>query len=294
MKKAAYLPHSQNSHPGACSYMCLIRIPRRYSVLVVLSALATLCGCSALNLQNLTGSRAKAGTDFTGNYTFSGVAGSSGQAPGPVQVFVGAVANPSGTTFGATLRLVSSNGCVAPSTDVVFTGSMSASGQITLTSTTLPNNPVSITWLDDPAQSSNGVGTYTISGSGPCATPSTQFVSDQYSPVTGTYTGTFTSAAGAQATVTATLSQGTADEHGQFPETGSVTLATSTCTNNFNVGGTVTGPILTLAFNQSGTASLGGFVYLLPDHVLTLQVPSGITVTGSCNPGAYSGVLSKQ
>lgn len=268
-------------------------IRRRLSPALVTSTLALLCGCSALSLQSLAGGNAKVGTDFTGNYTFAGVPSSSGQAPGPVQVFVGAIAN-SGSTFGATFRLVSSNGCVAPTADVVFTGTMSSSGQITLTSTTLANNPISITWLDDPTQSSNGIGTYTISGSGPCATAATQFVSDAYSPVTGTYTGTFTSATGAPATVTATLAQGAANADGQFPESGSLTLSTATCTNNFTVGGTVTGPTLSVVFNPSSPAGLGGFVAVLPDHVLTLQIPSGINVIGACNPGAYTGVLAKQ
>ena len=56
----------------------------------------------------------------------------------------------------------------------------------------------------------------------------------------------------------------------------------------------MTGPALTVTFNPSAGGSLGGFVAVLPDHVLTLTIPSGINVLGACNPGSYSGVLSRQ
>ena len=205
--------------PSLRSFSRMVRPLSPLSALAATSFLAMLCGCSVLNLQNLTGNGAKSGTDFTGNYGIAGVPNTSGQAPGPVQGFVGAVAN-TGTAFTATFRLASASGCVAPTADVLFTGSMDSSGQITLTSTTLPNNPISITWLDDPTQSSNGIGTYTISGSGPCAMAATQFVSDGFSPVTGTYTGTFTSTTGTQATVTASLTQGAANADGEFQSRG--------------------------------------------------------------------------
>ena len=122
----------------------------------------------------------------------------------------------------------------------------------------------------------------------------TEFVSDQFSPVTGTYVGSFVSAAGVQATVTAALAQGPANGDGQFPESGTLVLTTATCSNNFTVSGMVTGPTATVQFNPSGNASLGGFAAVLPDHALTVPLPSGITVTGACNPGVFTGVLSKQ
>lgn len=262
----------------------------------VLSAAALACavlgatGCNVL--QNLAaGSAAKA--DYTGNYAFAQIPSSTGQTVGPVVGLLGGVAN-SGSAFTATFRLVTTNRCVSPPEDLNFTGTRDTSGQITMISTTLTNNPVSIVWDADPTQSSNGVGTYTIGGNGPCAMPVTQFVSDGFSPVTGTYAGTFSASGGGQATVTATLTQGAANADGQFPETGTLVLATPSCTNNFTVSGIVTGPTMTVEFNPAGGSSLGGFVAVLPDHVLTLSIPAGINVAGACNPGTFAGVLSKQ
>ena len=70
--------------------------------------------------------------------------------------------------------------------------------------------------------------------------------------------------------------------------------ANGSCTNTFTVTGLVTGPTLSAVFNQTGTASLGGFSAVIPDHALTLSFPAGVTVLGSCNAGTYSGALSLQ
>lgn len=282
--------------PGVGVWLVGMGVVRRYAISAALggSLLGVLgLGLSGCNvLQNLGGGPSNA--DFTGNYTFTQAPNSSsGQTAGSVVGFVGAVAN-TGSSFTATLRAVASGGCVSSTENLNFAGTRASSGQITLTSATIASNPITIVWDDDPTQSSNGVGTYAIGGNGPCAMGATQFVSDGISPVTGTYIGTFSSSAGGQATITAALAQGTANADGQFPAAGTLVVSTAACTNNFTVSGIVTGPEMTVEFNPSGSASLGGFVALLPDHVLTLSIPAGISVTGACNPGVFSGVLSKE
>jgi hypothetical protein len=263
---------------------------RALSAMVAAAAVTGLAGCNVL--QNLaTGSAAAA--DYTGNYAFAQVPSSAGQTTGPVIGLIGGVAN-SGSAFTATFRLLTTGACVSPTADLRFTGTRASSGQITLISDTLVDNPISIVWDDAPTQSSNGVGTYTISGKGPCAMGATQFVSDAFSPVTGTYVGSFTTGNGVQGAVTAQMFQGAANADGQFPETGMLVLSTPTCTNNFTVSGIVTGPTMAVEFNPMGGSSLGGFVAVLPDHVLTLSIPAGITVRGACNPGTFSGTLAKQ
>lgn len=279
--------------------------PYRRRVLPALSLLCSglmlLTGCNLVNFSNLNspgtgsggGSSPGTTTDFTGNYTFAGTPNAAGVLPTPVEAFVGAIAN-TGSTVTATLRLLSANQCVSTTQDLAFTGTVGSSGQINLSSTTLPQNPIAITFDDNPAQSSNGIGTYIVSGSGPCAMPSTSFVSDQYSPVTGTYTGTFTGTTGTAATVTATLTQAPANADGQFPESGTLVLTTAACTNTFTVVGTVTGPLVTITFNPTASGTLGGFVGQIPDHALTMAVPAGIQVLGACNPGTFTGGLVKQ
>ena len=130
-----------------------------------------------------------------------------------------------------------------------MTGSQSADGSVTLTSTNLPNNVATITLNFTTLYNFvSGHGTISISGSGPCAIPSTAFSGNEIQSVTGAYTGTISAASGfpSTATGTANLTQEVANSDGLFPVIGSITIAGASCTSTFSYTGLAAAPTFRL------------------------------------------------
>ncbi len=263
---------------------------KHFATLSAAAVVVGLCsGCS------IGGTDPAGPPSYTGNWQFTGVATNAGQAPTPVSAFVGALAS-SGSNLTGTFRLVTSNGCVGPFQDVTFTGSCDSFGIAILNSTNLPANPISITLVASPTDSAVGVGSYTIDGAGPCAMPKTTMGSLSFKPLTGTYTGTLVSTGNVSATVTATLTQAPADSDGQFPESGTVTVVTPSCTNTFTATGIVTGPTFSATLNQAvaGIPSTALLLGAITPDATQISIPGGINIlSANCNFGSFSGTLHK-
>jgi hypothetical protein len=143
-------------------------------------------------------------------------------------------------------------------------------------------------------------GSYTVAG-GPCSVPATPISIAEYAPVTGSYSGNFslTTAVtnvpipGTNSSVTAVLTQSdTADTYGQFPLTGTVTLA-GACNDTMQISGGGAGNAITgYSVSNPSILGLGGTID-----------PTATTLTGyfrdlgSTNPNCTqlsSGILTRQ
>jgi hypothetical protein len=231
--------------------------------------------------------------NLTGNWIF-GVSDPPNGAP-PLNAFFGAL-NGQGANITGTFHAV---GCVALTQDINFTGSQAADGTLTLTSSNLPNNVATITVnLITLNNLTSGFGSLSITGSGPCAIPSITLIASEIQSVSGVYTGILSAAAGTPSTTTATasLTQATANSDGQFPVSGTVTIAGATCTNTFSLTGLVAGPSLSATLlSTSGPPAtavvLGPIVPGLNQPSLTLSI--NILSTG-CNTGSFNATLNSQ
>jgi len=266
--------------------------PSALRVLSLPSLLFILAGCGAA--PNSTGS-ANPTTNLNGaiNWAFHIQDPGPGGVP-PLGLFTGAVAV-QGSTAAATLRATGATTCVAPTFDIQFTGTRDSQGILTLNSTNVPGNVITLTATPTNIAllGPNTFGSLTISGNGPCAFPNgvTALLGYEYGPLSGTYTGTLTATTGA--TATATLSQAAANTDGQFPESGSLTVATGSCSTTFALNGLVAGT----NFNAALTSTSGSAATLTA--TLNNQSDSPVTVTlavtgAGCANATYTGTLTAQ
>ncbi len=192
-------------------------------------------------------------------------------------------------TQGTNVTAVShGSGCVDPSTDIMFSGTEDAKGDLTLTSTNLPNNVATIT---GPAQTLTS-GVYiqsglTVTGSGPCTSSWPIFPGNQYQPLNGGYTANLKNSNSATATLTANFTAGATNADGEIPETGTLTLATLTCSSSFSFTGTALGANLQGTLSTSAGSANGVTLSVLLNGAVSIASPSG-----SCAAGSFSGTLT--
>ena len=242
-----------------------------------------LCGCST--------SPSPAGVTYstrvlTGNWTFGPTDPPAGIPP--FGELTGALSG-SGANVTGTFRTV---GCVSSTQDIHFTGSQTASGMLTLTSTDLVNNVMVITVnLGDPVAivAPSWLGGMTVSGSGPCAYADIAMRVNQYPPLTGTFAGTVTGSAGATVTYTASFTQAAANADGQFPESGTITVSTGSCSTTYPISGLVAGTALRGGLSTTTGASAGNIGVTLTSAATTMAFT--LNVTSGCSTGLFAGFL---
>jgi hypothetical protein len=243
-----------------------------------------LCGCAPVTSPTTGGNFST--RVLTGNWTFGPTDPPAGSPP--FGQLTGALSG-SGATVTGTFRTV---GCVSSTQDIHFTGSQTASGMLTLTSTDLVNNVMVITVdLGDAIAIAAPLwlGGMTVSGSGPCAYADIAMQVKEYLPLTGSYSGTVTGSAGATATYAASLTQSAANADGQFPESGSITVSTSSCSTTYPISGLVAGPALTASLSSATGASAGNMGATLTTGSTTM--PFTLNVTSGCTTGLFGGFL---
>ena len=268
----------------------MTRISLRFLAAAIAASL--LFGC------NLGGSNSTtyATQDFTGNWylTISDPAG-----PYTITSFTGAMTG-QGQNITAVFR-ATSTGCVSSTFDIAFAGSQTADGKLTLNSTNLPNNVATITATSSGViPFTNGIvpflGGLVVTGSGPCAMGGIALRGEEIAPLTGTFIGSLTSLAGVASTFTVALTQSAANSDGQFPESGTITVAGSGCTNVFSLTGMVTGLTLTATLTPtSGPPATATLLTGPPYGNTTAPLEFSINITGTgCNASTFTGSLNKQ
>lgn len=259
---------------------------RRTSLALAVTLAVALTGCSPEGSVYTTDTVAVAG-----NWQFSSTAASAARLASLSGVLSG-----TGSSITAILHSDSSTSCVAPTTAIALTGTTSAQGITTLTSSNFPSGTLTISGtlaLDGKSFTS---ATYTVAGSTSCAFASpANATANDFNPISGTFTGKFSDVAGPVLTISALLAQSpTSDANGNFTLTGEASFGNACFSNNVPISNTqVTGgnftftyadPVTTNSVVATGTFSTDG---------ATLTV-SNWTLTGPCGPDSGTGTLTKQ
>jgi len=263
---------------------------KRISLLFFALAAAAplLSGCNAMTTATTTTTSTT--PTLTGNWEFNTL------YPGPAPqniIYVGALTS-QGTAISGVLR---TNTCFAANQDIAFAGSLDAKGNLTLTSTNLSGNVVTLTATlgSTIGTLASGPGTLAITGSTPCAPVTASIYGNQFAPLTGTFTGTMTSTSSATVTAAATLTQSTtANSDGLFSESGTLNISAGAgCGDTFPVSGFFAGsPFSATLTSNSGPPATATFSAGVP-YGNTVSASVTIVSTG-CAAGSFAGNLTKQ
>jgi len=234
--------------------------------------------------------------NITGNWFFDTDITPAQAITSPIYAFTGAI-NSQGVNVSAVFRALGGT-CISPSQDIALTGSQAADGTVTLISTNLPNNVATVTLSFTTLYDlSNGQGSISITGSGPCAIQSTGLGAYEVQPVTGAYTGTISAASGTPSTATGTanLIQAAANSDGLFPVTGSITIAGASCTSTFSFTGLAAGPnISAILASTSGPTATGVVTGTINAGIYAPSLTLSINILSSgCNDGAFNATFSQ-
>jgi len=213
-------------------------------------------------------------------------------ASGPTFIIGGDV-NQSGSTISGGVRVANST-CFTFGTAVPVSGTIS--GQTaTVTSAAIASQTITATLTGSATALS---GSYTVSGTG-CAGGDKGTVTAVMVPsITATWKGTFTSngLGNPQVGVSIPITEGTADNTGLFPLSGTATLTGSTCfsSGTLATGSGMAGRVVdVIIINSDGSHT--EFIGNLTSPATPTQVTGTYTVTGGvCGGDSGTGTLTKQ
>jgi hypothetical protein len=268
----------QHPHLTPCAAICAT---------LLLAASTLLTGCS----NNLVATPAGNAVSVTGNWQFASAAPAAAKLPAISGELTGTSAAITGI-----LHADSTSACVAPSTAIDVTGSTNATGVTTLTSSDFPSGTLTITGTVAADGKSLTNATYNVTGVSCAFAAPAVITADDYSPITGNYTGTFKDTDGDGLTVNATLSQSpSSDPNGNFTLSGTGTFPSNPCFNSpVTVSNTqVTGGSFTLTYADPTTQNSVTATGTFSTDGTTLTVTNW-TLTGSCGPDTGTGTLTRQ
>jgi len=203
----------------------------------------------------------------------------------------------SGSTTAATgiFHTDSSTACVATTAPIELSGSANGDNVLTLTGGMAGGTlTVTGTLAADGKSLSNA--SYNVSG-GTCAFPTpAPAIGQNYSPITGNYTGSFSDAGGNVININAVLTQTPmSDTDGNFQLSGTGTFPANPCFNSpvSVTNSQVTGGSFTLTYADNVTANSVTASGTFSTDGTTLTVTNW-TLTGSCGPDSGTGILTKQ
>jgi hypothetical protein len=201
--------------------------------------------------------------------------------------------NQSGSTISGGVRVVNST-CFAANTPVPVSGSIS--GQTaTVTSAAIASQTITAT-LTGSATALNG--SYSVSGTGCAGGDKGTVVAVLVPSITGTWKGTFVSngLGNLQVGVTTPITEGSADNTGLFPLSGTAALTGSTCfsSGTLATGSGMAGRIVdVIIINSDGSHT--EFLGSLTNPSAPTQMTGTYTVTGGvCGGDSGTGTLTKQ
>ncbi len=269
-----------------------------------------LSGCATGILPTSSSATANSYTTISGNWQFS----SSAAVAARLSSLGGSLSASNLTSGGATVTgilhpLNVANQCLATTSFLAVTGSIDESGHLTL-SAPLSGGTLTLSGTVASDRKSLSSPTYTISG-GACASPPAAAViaravsvrdgvapvtAQQYQPVSGTYSGTLTTAEGQTFPLTSTLTQTSQpDANGVYHVQGTTASPGNTCvpTSLSATASTIDGGSISTTFTDPVTStSITGTGSTSPDAV-TITI-SNWTINSPCGQDTGTGTLTRQ
>ena len=260
--------------------------PKLFFGFICLGPLSLLAGCSSSGSVN-SSSPGSTPALASGNWQFS----SSDKAAARLSAVSGELSTSSGKITGI-LHAQSASACIAPASSFEVSGSANSKGTVTL-SGSIGGGTLSITGALASDGRSITDATYDIAG-GTCAfaTPATA-KAQTFTPVTGTYVGTFVDNGGDSIAVTATLSQSPqSDTDGNYTLSGSASFGANPCfvSPTAVAAAQVTGGTFTMSYPDSTTQNSVTASGTFSEDATTLTV-SNWTLTGPCGPDSGSNTV---
>lgn len=258
---------------------------RPLAVLAPLVLMLSLAGCADDGVVYDNGT-----TPVTGNWQIS----SSPSAKVSLPTVAGQLTSASGRVTGV-LHAEAVNGCTTAKDAIAVSGSTDSSGRLSLSGDVAGGTLTVSGKVAADGRSLSGA-TYNVRG-GQCAfAQAAQATAQSYSPVTGTYNGSFYDPYGRVITLTANLIQSPAgDTPGNFELSGTASLGQNGCFGNpvTVTHSQVTGGSFTVTYADDTTVnSVTASGTFSPDGK-TLTVTSW-KLTGACGPDAGTGLMAQQ
>jgi hypothetical protein len=227
----------------------------------------------------------------TGNWQISSTATAALKLPALSGSFSGTTAALTGILHSDSLAA-----CIPPTTAIAVSGSTNGKGITTVTGHSLANGTLTLSGTLAADAKSFTDATYTVSG-GSCAFAAPAIATAEvFSPISGSYNGTFSDVDGPVLTLTgAILTQSpTSNADGNFTLSGSATFNNPCFSNSVSVSNTqVTGGNFTLTYADPNTMNSVVVSGTFSQDGTTLTVTDW-TLTGSCGPDSGTGLLTKQ
>ncbi|MBS1814822.1 MAG: hypothetical protein JSS87_08130 [Acidobacteria bacterium] len=188
-------------------------------------ALLSGCGDNGISKSNLNAQT------VNGNWKFSATA--TPASASQIAAISGALSGENDTVTGtlhttAAVGQLPSQLCYSATSPIAVSGKLNADNTLTLKSQSFAGNVLTINGTYDASTQSLNNANFAISGS--CGIAAQPLVAAQYLPISGTYTGNFTSVDGYTVPVSAQFTQTTSpDANGTFHLTGSATFPPDGC-----------------------------------------------------------------
>lgn len=264
-----------------------IRSYARIAAGLLLAMPLLLAGCE----NNLTAAPPSSNAVFVpGNWQISSTAAAASHLP----QLSGELSGTSAAITGV-VHSDSTSACVPPTSPIAITGSASPKALVTLTGQNVAGGTLTITGTLAADGKSLSAASYNVTG-GTCAFAQPAVaVAQQYSPISGNYTGTFSDADGPLITIQATLNQSPdADGDGNYTLSGSAIVPSNPCfPTTVPVSNTqVTGGSFTFTFTTSDASNtvVANGTFNNDASVLTVQQ---WTSSGTCGADSGTGSMSQ-
>jgi hypothetical protein len=250
-----------------------------------LGASALLSGCANETITN------PAAISVTGNWQIASTAAAASKLSALSGAFTGTSASLTGI-----LHSNSASACIAPAAAFGVTGSTNSTGITTVTGANVAGGVLTLSGNLAANGRSFSNATYNVVG-GSCAFAAavTGATAQDFAPITGNYTGSFSDSNGQVLVVAAALTQSpSSDANGNFTLSGTGTFPSNPCFNSpVTVSNTqVTGGSFTFTYadptTQNSVTSNGTF----STDGTTLTVTNW-TLTGPCGPDSGTGLLTQ-
>jgi hypothetical protein len=251
------------------------------ALLPALALTLVLAGCGMANTP------LQVGTSLSGNWAFansSNVVLNLGFLQGAYET-VSAVGRLSGSS------------CVSPTSDILLTGSVGLDNKMMLVSSPFSGTTLTLQGEVSPDGKGIAAASWTFAGGNCASLGQASVTATDYSPINGTYTGTFVDGSANSLPVSALLEQTSQpDLNGQFSLSGTATFPQNNCFKNQPsvTTSTVTGSSLAMTYTDAGSSTTLTAVGTFNAQATQLTITNWSISGGPCNGDAGTGLLAVQ